>query len=131
MKAFLVATEDRPGEFARIGEAMGGAGVNIVAIGGLVGEGVGLVGFVVSDEAGARGALRAAGIEERDLDVVRIALPDEPGAMSTAARRLALAGVNLQLVLSTGIAHGKATVVIASDDQRKARSVLGDLVLED
>jgi hypothetical protein len=131
MKAFVVVTEDRPGELARICEALGNAGVNITALAGLAGEAAGLVGFLVSDEAGARGALRSAGIEARELEVIRVALADEPGALGKAARKLATAGINLELVLTTGISHGKGTLVLATSDARRARTLLGDLVLED
>jgi hypothetical protein len=60
---------------------MGTAGVNITAIAGLTREGAGLVGFLTSDEAGARGALRTAGIEAKEVEVIRVALADEPGAL--------------------------------------------------
>jgi len=93
-------------------------------------EGAGLIGFLASDEAGARGALRAAGIEAKEVEVIRVALADEPGALGKAARKLATAGVNLELILSTGISHGKGGVVLAVSDARKASSVLGDLVVE-
>jgi hypothetical protein len=128
MKAFVVVTEDRPGELARIGEAVGNAGVNITALAGLTGD---AVGFLVSDEAGARGALRAAGIEAHELDAIRIALADEPGALAKAARKLATPGINVHFILSMGISHGKAVVVLAVDDARRARSLLVDLVVED
>jgi hypothetical protein len=131
MKAFVITTEDRPGELARISEAMGKAGVNMTAIAGLTGEGAGMVGILASDEAGARGALRAAGIEARELEAIRIALADEPGALAKAARKLAAPGINVEFILSTGMSHGKAGVVLAVNDARKARSLLGDLVVED
>ena len=131
MKAFVIATEDRPGELARIGEAVGNAGVNITALAGLTGEAAGLIGLLVSDEAGARGALRSAGIEAQELEVIRVALPDEPGALGKAARKLATAGINAELILTTGISHGKGTLVLAVSDPRRARTLLGDVVLED
>jgi len=130
MKAFVVATEDQPGELARISEAMGTAGVNITALAGLTGEGAGMIGFLVGDEAGARGALRVAGIEAKEVEVTRIALADEPGALAKAARKLATARVNIELILTTGISHGKAGVVLAVSDPRKARTLLGDLVVD-
>jgi hypothetical protein len=130
MKAFVVTTEDRPGELARLGEAMGKAGVNITALAGLITEGVGLVGFLASDEAGARSALRVAGMQARELDVIKLALPDEPGALGKAALKLSGAGINLELALSTGVHHGKAEIVLAVSDPHKARSLLGDLIVE-
>ena len=130
MKAFVVATEDRPGELARIGEAMGAAGVNITSLAGLTSQGAGIVGFLVSDEAGARSALRSAGLEAQELDTIKVGLADEPGSLGKAARKLAGAGINLELVLSAGLHHGKAEVVLAVSDPHKAASVLGDLVVE-
>jgi len=131
MKAFMIATEDRPGELAQISEAMGKAGINITALAGFTSEGAGMVGFLVSDEAGARGALRAAGIQAKELEVIRIALADEPGALAKTARKLATAGINLELILSTGISHGKGGLVLAVSDARKAATLLADLVVED
>jgi hypothetical protein len=130
MKAFVVAAEDRPGELARISQALGEAGVNITALAGLTQAGAGLIGFLMSDEAGARGALRGAGIAARELEVLPIALADTPGALAAAARKLAGAGLNVELFLPTGVSHGKATGVLAVSDARKARALLGDLVVE-
>jgi hypothetical protein len=67
----------------------------------------------------------------QELEVIRIALADEPGALAKAARKLATAGVNVDLALSTGISHGKGAVVLAVSDARKARTLLADLVVED
>jgi len=58
----------------------------------LTGEGAGLIGFLVSDEAGARGALRAAEIEAKEVEVIRIALADYSDALAKATRKLATAG---------------------------------------
>ena len=130
MKAFVVTTQDRPGELARLGEAMGKAGVNITALAGVTGEGKGLIAFVAGDEAGARGALRAAGIAAKEYEAIKIALADEPGALGKAARKLAGAGINLEMVLSTGTSHGKSGVVLAVSDARKASSLLSDVLAE-
>jgi hypothetical protein len=130
MKAFVVSTQDRPGELARLGEALGKAGVNITALAGLTGEGTGMIAFLVGDEAGARGALRTAGIEATEYEAIKVALADEPGALGKAARKLANAGINVEMALSTGISHGKGGVVLAVSDVRKASSLLSDVLDE-
>jgi hypothetical protein len=130
MKVFVVSTQDRPGELARLGEELGKAGVNIAALAGLTGEGTGLIGFVAADEAGARGALRAAGIEAREYEAIKVALADEPGALGKAARKLASAGINVEMALSTGTSHGKGGVVLAVSDVRRASSLLSDVLAE-
>jgi len=70
-KDLSVVVSDRPGELARLGEATGGAGVNIeglccVATGG----GTATVHILVEDVAAARSALGNAGLDvsdERDV----------------------------------------------------------------
>lgn len=63
--------------------------------------------------------------------MLRVALPDEAGALARAARTLAMAGLNVEFILSTGISHGQGAGVLAVSDARTARSLLGALVVED
>ena len=46
---FTIILEDRPGELARVGEALGDAGVNIEGVSGVVTDGHGVVHLVVED----------------------------------------------------------------------------------
>lgn len=60
---------------ARLGEALGGAGVSVEGGGAFACDGRGIAHFLVEDAAAARGALAAAGIEvlaERELLVQRL-----------------------------------------------------------
>ena len=61
MSAFVVEFENRPGELARVCEAMAARGVNIVVCGTTRGD-VGTVAFIADDEAAARTALEDAEI---------------------------------------------------------------------
>jgi hypothetical protein len=49
----LVSLEDRPGELARVGEALGDAGINIEGAMGFAHEGRGFAHILVADAAGA------------------------------------------------------------------------------
>jgi hypothetical protein len=124
-KDLLVSLEDKPGEGARLGEALGNAGVNIEGICAFTHEGSATVHLLVEDVAGARAALDGTGIKvEGETDVIvgdLTANVTTPGAFGAMARKLADAGVNVTLAyLATG-----NRAVIATSDNEKAKQVLG------
>ena len=119
MATFLtVRVEDRPGELARLGEALGGAGVNVDGFSGTTSGGQAEIHLLVEDAASARSALEGAGLQvtgEREALVVDA--PNNPGELGRAARRLADAGVNIEVAFPT--ADGR--LVFGVDDIGKAR----------
>lgn len=121
MKDLLVRLEDRPGTLAGMGEILGNAGINIEGISAASYKDASAIHILVEDAAGARQALEAKGVEvaaERDVLVMDIS--DRPGALGEIARKLADAGVNIELVyLAT-----KTRLVLGVDDLEKARTVL-------
>jgi hypothetical protein len=119
-----VVLEDRPGQLATVGGAMGAAGVNILGLCAFTGEGRGIIHVLVDDRAADRAvaALTEAGMgvaEQRHVLVVDI--EDKPGSLGELARELADAGVNIELIYTT---FGGVKVVIATDDMDSARSAL-------
>jgi hypothetical protein len=113
-----VRLEDRPGELARLGEALGGAGVNLDGFSATTTGGKGEIHLLVEDAGSARSALEGAGIQvtgEREALVVDA--PNNPGELGKAARRLADAGVNIEVAFPT--ADGR--LVFGVDDIGKAR----------
>jgi hypothetical protein len=119
-----VILEDRPGELARLGEAAGGAGVNIQGLAAFTGEGRGVVHVLVDDDqaARARHELESAGMgvaDEREVLVVDVV--DRPGSLGELARELAEANVNIDLAYTT---FGGVKIVIATDDLDSARAAL-------
>lgn len=124
-KDLTISLEDRPGTLADLGEALGKAGVNIEGICGIGVEGRGITHVLVEDASKARQALEAAGIKvEGEADAIVADMSkdaDEPGALGKAARAVADAGVNVQvLYLAT---HDRG--VIVTNDNAKARKALG------
>src|SRR6201991_3294746 len=99
-----VILDDRPGELARLGEVAGAAGVNIEGFAAFTGESKGVVHVLVAADRleTLSHAFTAAGMpvaDEREVFVVNVA--DEPGALGEVARRLADAGVNVDLAYTT------------------------------
>jgi hypothetical protein len=120
---FTIILEDRPGELAQVGEALGNAGVNIEGVSGVVTDGHGVVHLVVEDADAARSALVGAGIEvarEADAWLMDIGGAEQPGTLGRIARTLADAGVNIEAFY---LAHGGRDVLVSSDNER-ARTAL-------
>lgn len=117
-KDLTVSIENRPGTLADISEALGNAGINIEGICGFPCEGEGVGHVLVEDAAAARRAIEGAGgkvTAERDILILEI--EDKPGALGERARRIANAGVNVDLIyLAT-----RSRVVVGADDLEKAR----------
>ena len=116
-----IELDDRPGELARLGEAVGGAGVNLEGLCAVVAGGRAELHLTVEDAPAARGALEAVGLRVAgQQEVLVVACADEPGAVGRVARRMADAGVNITLVyLAT-----ETRLVLGVDDLEKARAAL-------
>jgi hypothetical protein len=119
-----VILEDRPGELARLGEAMGAGGVNIKGMAAFTGEGRGVIHVLVDDDAVTRAVdeLRDAGMGVADeREVLVIDVDDRPGSLGELTRELAEANVNVDLAYTT---FGGVKLVIATDDLEVARAAL-------
>jgi hypothetical protein len=114
MKDLTIALDNRPGALAEMGETLGRAGVSIKGGGAWVVGGTGVAHFLFEDGAAARAALEAAGIrvlEERDVLVQRLK-QDVPGQLGLLTRRMAEAGVNIEVLYSD---HNHQLILVVDD----------------
>jgi hypothetical protein len=119
-----IVLTDEPGQLAKLGGAMGTAGVNIQGMCAFTGEGRGIIHVLVPDEAAERAVktLQEAGMGVADRrPVLLVDLEDRPGSLGELARELAEAGVNIELLYTT---YGGVKVVIATDDLDSAQAAL-------
>ena len=125
MQDLIVNLENKPGTLAALGEALGNAGINIEGFCGVgaASGGEGEVHILVNDAQMAREALQDAGITcgaERDVEVVSVV--DQPGELGRHLRRIADAGVNVDLAyLATS-----TRVALGSSDMDGLRAALHD-----
>jgi hypothetical protein len=117
MKDLSIVLENRPGALAELGEALGRAGVSVEGGGAWVVDGKGIAHFLVEDGTAARIALEAAGIrvlEEREVLVQRLK-QDVPGQLGLLTRRMAEAGVNIEVLYSD---HDHQLILVVDDIAR-------------
>ncbi|HEX7880527.1 MAG TPA: amino acid-binding ACT domain-containing protein [Candidatus Eisenbacteria bacterium] len=114
MKDLAIRLDNSPGALAAMGEALGRAGVSIEGGGAWVVDGVGVAHFLFEDGAAARRALEAAGITvlaEREVVVQRLKQA-VPGQLGQLTRRMADAGVNIEVLYSD---HDHQLILVVDD----------------
>ena len=125
MRQFNVFVEDRVGELARVTEALAQNAINIR---GLATDRHGprpAVKIVTDDEASTRKALKKAGLEFEESEVVLVDLIDRPGEIAKASRRMAGAGLNIDSVFLMGKKDMPAAMAMVASDPKKAKLLFG------
>ena len=121
MQDLTILLEHRPGALADMGDALGRAGVSIEGGGAFAVDGHGVAHFLFHDGPAARRALEAAGIRvlgEREVLVQRLR-QDEPGQLGQLTRRMAEAGVSVEVLYS----DHEHRLILVVDNLEKGRSV--------
>jgi hypothetical protein len=119
-----VVLTDEPGQLAKLGEATGDAGVNILGMCAFTGEGRGIIHVLVNNDAAERAvsALERAGMGVAYArEVLVVDVENRPGSLGEVARELAEASVNIELLYTT---FGGVKLVVATDDLASARAAL-------
>ena len=117
-----VRLQDQPGTLADLGESLGAAGVNIDGICGVTFQGEGVLHLLVGDPEEAQRILEESGFDvESELQVLLVDIIDRPGELGGIARRLADAGLSIDLLyLTAGM-----DLVIGVDPIERASEVIG------
>jgi len=128
MSVFTVDMENRPGQLARLCEAMADNNINLVLSAAARGE-EGTIVFVADDESGAQTVLQDAGVSYDMRPALTIRLENQPGTGASTFRKLADAGVNAELLLPVRVSDEFFFAVICVDNEEKARDALGAQVI--
>lgn len=114
MYDLTILLDHRPGALATMGEALGRAGISIEGGGVFAVDGRGVAHFLFRDGAAARAALVAAGIDVLAVREVLVQRLDQavPGQLGTIARRMADAGVNIEVMYSD---HDRQLILVVDD----------------
>jgi hypothetical protein len=112
---------NEPGALAAMGEALARAGISIEGGGAWIVGDAGAAHFLFHNGHAARRALETAGIEVLDVRdvVVQRLKQDVPGQLGELTRRMAEAGVNIEVLYSD---HDHQLILVV-DDVQKARAI--------
>ncbi|NPV06381.1 MAG: ACT domain-containing protein [Anaerolineae bacterium] len=129
MKATQISVflENRPGRLLQLLQVLARAEVNLEALSIADTADFGIARVIVSDPVAAMAAIQEAGLTAATTEVLRVELPDEPGALARhVVEPLAKAGVNVEYIYAYSQRVGdRAVVVLKTDDIEKAEQVLG------
>ena len=117
-----VLIDDLPGALAQVGETLGKAGINIDGYCSFTSGVKTQLHVLVQDAEAARGALETGGIQVlQEREVLTVDMADSPGELGKVARRIAEAGVNIDMVYM----GTDSRLVVAAYDLDKAREATG------
>jgi hypothetical protein len=125
VKQLSIFLENKPGVLARLCENFAKEGINIEGLSVADGVDHAVVRLVPSDPRKAREMLESTGVLCIETDVIALKVPDRPGELGAAAKRLAKANVNIDYAYGTA-AQGEGMLILRVNDLKKARKALKD-----
>jgi hypothetical protein len=124
MRDCSIQLTNKPGDLARVAEALARRGVNIKAITAQSIGGMAMTRILPDDIVVARSALEAAHIKFTESEVHLVLLENKAGVVASITERLGAAGVNLEAIYVTGVADDLVELAIVGDDSKKTKKVL-------
>ena len=128
MNTFIVDLKNKPGEFAKVTEAIAQPGIDITAFSGSTCGDSGSLALVTDDEVGTRRVLSDGQWKYRAVELVEASIANKPGGLAQVTRKLANAGVNIEAAFPIGMTGGNVQVAFATDNPSKAKQAVGELV---
>lgn len=116
---FTVQIQDRPGELARLTEALRKGGVNILALHATSCPDQGMVQFVTNNPDATVEALKTVSIAYNVREVLLLPLKEEPEALVRLATAIAEEGININALYVTN----QGQVVLDTDNLLSAQKV--------
>ncbi len=121
VKQLTLSHENLPGMLASIAKVLGKEKVNILSCLTMTSGTTGTTHLVVDNVGKAKQALANARLPYTEADVLRLELPNTPGALAKFAGRLAEEDINIILAYQTSAKGSrKASMVLAVSDLDKA-----------
>lgn len=124
MKEFKIFVEHKPGELAKVTEALASRAVNIRAIASEAKGDKAHLRVVTNDVNTTIAALNESGTQYEQNDILTITLLDRPGELSKVAKKLGKAKINIESIYILGQKDGKTDVALVVDDMKKAQERL-------
>ena len=124
MREFVIQLAHRPGEMARVTNALSLYGVNIKSVAAMTFGEQALLRLIPDDIDSARSALNADNISFDENETAVVLLENRAGELTGVAAKLAEAGLNLEATYVVGLTDDLIELAVVSDNVKKAKKVL-------
>jgi hypothetical protein len=124
MRDLEIHLTHRPGELARVADALSRYGVNIKSLAALEIDQHAIVRILPDEIEAARSALEHANVRFSEGEVVTVLLENRAGEVARTAAKLAEGNVNLRALYVTGLVDDLVELAIVADDPKKAKRLL-------
>jgi len=121
-REFSVKLTNRPGELARLTEALQKDGINIRTIS--TEPKAEVVRLVTADPDKTKQCLSRANMEFSERNLLVAKLDDKPGELARISRTLAKEGINIDAAYMLGKEGKRVQVALAVSDENKAKNIL-------
>jgi hypothetical protein len=124
MRDLVIHVTHRPGELARVSNALSRTGVNLKSVAGMGFGNQGLLRVLPDDVEAARRALEESNIPFEESELATVLMENQAGQLAEAASKLANAGLNIHAVYVVGLDGDLVELAFAVDDVKKAKKLL-------
>jgi len=124
MRDFTIHLTHRPGELARVANALSRTCVNLKSITGLTIGNQAVLRLIPDDVEAARSALSDGNIAFEENEIVPVLLENRAGELADLAVKLSNVGVNLQAIYVIGLDGDLVELAVGVDDVKKAKKAL-------
>ncbi len=121
-KEFSVKLGDKPGELARMAEALKNDGVNIRSM--ATEQKAEVVRIVTSDPEKSRKSLTQSGMQFSERNLLVAKLEDKPGELARISAELAKGGVRIDAAYMIDKDSDRVHMGLAVSDENKAKNIL-------
>jgi hypothetical protein len=125
----IITPPDRPGTIADIAERLGARGINILEMDVTDDHAHGVILLQAEPYDEALRALADSGYHAVSEEVLVIRIQDEPGALAKVAARFRQPQININAMRIVRRDGGWATVILTTNDNGRARTLLADCLV--
>lgn len=125
-RELIVITGNKTGVGHKVFQAMFEKQVNVIAFHGYTLSRKVVLTFITDDNSKAKRVLKKAGFEADTRDVILVDGPNKPGVFEKVTGKLDFAGVGIDYAYATTTSKTRGTIVLNTDDNKKALKVLAE-----
>ena len=123
-KEFRISLPNEPGQLARVCEALGRRGANILSV-AAIGAANPVIALVADQEDNTREALEELALSFQEVELLTVDVPHRPGELGAFATKMGDANINIESIYLLEESDGEVKVAFTASDLAKAKQELG------